>query len=82
MLWGGELLVRDGVAAGQVISAAWGQALGACVGLAYVWTPDGSVVSRDWVLAGGFEADVNGHREPVSVSLRPPFDPDGQKIRT
>src|SRR5206468_7463768 len=35
-LWGGELVLRDGVAVGQVISGAWGEALGAYVGLAYV----------------------------------------------
>ena len=41
MLWGGELVRRDGVAAGQVTSAAWGETLGAAVGLAYVRAPDG-----------------------------------------
>ena len=29
MLWGGELVLRDGVAVGQVTSAAWGETLGA-----------------------------------------------------
>ena len=29
---------------------------------------------------GAYEVDVNGSREPVSVSLRPPFDPKGEKI--
>ena len=37
MLWGGELLRRNGAAVGQVTSAAWSQTLGAAVGLAYVW---------------------------------------------
>ncbi len=49
MLWGGELVLRDGAASGQVMSAAWGETLGACVGLAYVWDPTGGVVDRDWV---------------------------------
>ena len=31
MLWGGELVLRDGVAVGQVRSAGWGETLGACV---------------------------------------------------
>ncbi len=81
MLWGGELVLRDGVPTGQVISAAWGETLGACVGLAYVWSSGGDPVSRDWVLEGGFEVDVNGTRHPVSVSFRPPYDPDGEKIK-
>jgi 4-methylaminobutanoate oxidase (formaldehyde-forming) len=81
MLWGGELVLRDGVAAGQVTSAAWGESLGACVGLAYVWGPDGSRIDRDWVRQGAYEVDVNGSREQATVSLRPLFDPDGKKIR-
>ena len=31
MIWGGELVLRDGVAVGQVTSGAWGETLGACV---------------------------------------------------
>ncbi len=33
MLWGGELIMRDGAVAGQVTSAAWGETTGSCVGL-------------------------------------------------
>jgi 4-methylaminobutanoate oxidase (formaldehyde-forming) len=81
MIWGGELVLRDGVAAGQVTSAAWGESLGACVGLAYLWGADGETIDRDWIGQGSYELDVNGSREPVVVSLRPPFDPEGEKIR-
>jgi heterotetrameric sarcosine oxidase gamma subunit len=81
MLWGGELVLRDGVPTGQVTSAAWGETLGACVGLAWVWDPSGEVISRDSVLRGGFEVDVNGTRHPVTVSFKPLFDPDGTKLR-
>ena len=54
-------MLRDGAASGQVMSAAWGESLGACVGLAYVWSSDGEVVDRDWVSQGGFEVDVAAH---------------------
>jgi heterotetrameric sarcosine oxidase gamma subunit len=81
MLWGGELVLRDGAASGQVMSAAWGETLGACVGLAYVWDPEGGVVTRDWVTGASYEVDVGGSRWPVTVSLRPPFDPDGDRIK-
>jgi heterotetrameric sarcosine oxidase gamma subunit len=81
MLWGGELVLRDGKPTGQVTSAAWGETLGACAGLAFVWSPTGDQVDRDFVLRGGFEVDVNGTRCPVTVSLRPPYDPDGERIK-
>ena len=81
MLWGGELVLRDGVPAGQVTSAAWAETLGACAGLAYVWDPAGAVVDRDWVRAGRYEVDVNGVRRPVKVSFRPLLDPEGERIK-
>ncbi len=81
MLWGGELVLRDGVPAGQVTSAAWGETVGACVGLAYLWSSDDSVVSREWIDSGAFEVDVGGSRHPVSVSLRPPYDPGNERVR-
>ena len=41
MMWGGELLLRDGEPVGQVTSAAWGETVGAAVGLAYLRDPAG-----------------------------------------
>ena len=41
MIWGGELVLRDGAAVGQVTSGAWGETVGGCVGLAYIRHPDG-----------------------------------------
>ncbi len=81
MLWGGELVRRDGRAVGQVTSAAWGETMGACVGLAYVARPDGQPVSRDWAGSGEYTVDVGGEVHPVEVGLRSVFDPDGSKIR-
>jgi glycine cleavage system aminomethyltransferase T len=81
MLWGGELVLRDGVAAGHVMSAAWGATVGAAVGLAYVWDPEGGVIGKDWLLAGSYEVDAGGSRTSASVSLRPLVDPDGLAVK-
>jgi glycine cleavage system aminomethyltransferase T/glycine/D-amino acid oxidase-like deaminating enzyme len=80
MLWGGELVLRDGVGVGQVTSAAWGATVGASVGLAYVADPDGPT-SREWVLDASYAVNVGGSVHPVSVGLRPPYDPDGLRVR-
>jgi glycine cleavage system aminomethyltransferase T/glycine/D-amino acid oxidase-like deaminating enzyme len=80
MLWGGELVLRDGRPVGQVTSAAWGETLGACVGLAYVADPDG-VTSRSFVEEGSYSVDVGGSVHPVRVGLRAPYDPDGARVR-
>ncbi len=80
MLWGGELVLRDGRPAGQVTSAAWGATVGAAVGLAYVADSAGTT-SADWVRAGSYEADVGGVLVPVRVGLRPPYDPENLRVR-
>jgi 4-methylaminobutanoate oxidase (formaldehyde-forming) len=81
MIWGGELVLRDGVAVGQVTSGAWGETLGACVALAYIRHPDGEVLSPDLVRAGEYQVNAGGRLYPAAVSLRPPFDPAGDRIR-
>lgn len=81
MLWGGELVLRDGAVAGQVTSAAWGETAGGCVGLAYVRAADDSVIDADWVKAGSYQVNVGGQLHPISVSLRPIYDPTSAKIR-
>ena len=80
MLWGGELVLRDGVPVGQVTSAAWGETVGGCVGLAHVADPGGTT-SRDWVTSGEYAVDVGGSVHPVAVTLRAPYDPEGGRVR-
>ncbi len=81
MLWGGELVLRGGVAAGQVTSAAWGETTGACVGLAYVWDPGGQPIDAAWIEDGAYEVNVGGEVLGVSVSLKPLYDPTNARIR-
>ena len=80
-MWGGELLLRDGVAAGLVTSAAWGATIGASVGMAYVRRADGGVVTPDYIKSGSYQVNVGGRVCAATVSLRPPFDPEGEKVR-
>jgi heterotetrameric sarcosine oxidase gamma subunit len=82
MMWGGELVLRDGKVAGQVVSAAWGETLGAAVGLAYLWTADASTVTLDWVRDGKYEVNVGGDLFPVAVSTKPLYDPANERIRS
>jgi glycine cleavage system aminomethyltransferase T/glycine/D-amino acid oxidase-like deaminating enzyme len=81
MMWGGELILRDGVAVGQVTSAAWGETLGASVGLGYLRHPAGEAVTADFIRSGAYQVDIGGTVGPVTVGLRPPFDPAGERVR-
>ncbi|MGL5910445.1 MAG: glycine cleavage T C-terminal barrel domain-containing protein, partial [Phycicoccus sp.] len=80
-LWGGELLRRAGAPVGQVTGAAHSATLGAPVGLAWVWEPDGGVVPRDVIRRDGWVVDVVGTGVPVRLSYRAPVDPDGVRLR-
>ena len=71
MLWGGELLLRDGLPAGQVTSAAWGATVGSCVGLAYHRVD--ARVTADLLSSGRYEVDVAGTLVPVRLSLTAPL---------
>lgn len=81
MMWGGELVLRDGRAVGQVTSAAFGATVGACVGLAYLWRPGGEVVSADWINEGGFSVDVGREVRGIRVGLRSPYDPTSDRVK-
>jgi 4-methylaminobutanoate oxidase (formaldehyde-forming) len=81
MLWGGELVLRDGVVAGQVTSAAWGESTGACVGLAYVRSADQALVDAQWVREGDYQVNVGGTLYPITVSLKAIYDPTNARIR-
>ena len=81
MAWGNELVLRDGLAVGQVTGAAWGEAVGGCVALAYVRNPDGSSVTTDHVRTGSYEVNVGGKLFSATPHLRPPYDPAGDQIK-
>jgi glycine cleavage system aminomethyltransferase T len=81
MIWGGELVLRNGITVGQVTSGAWGEAVRGCVGLAYIRHPDGDVLIRDMWRAGTYEVNVGGRLYPATVHLRPPYDPKGERVK-
>jgi len=81
MMWGGELVLRNGSAVGQVTSAAWGATVGSAVGLAYLRDPDGGPVDAAFLAAGDFEVNVGGVRTPATVGLKPPYDPSSLRVK-
>jgi heterotetrameric sarcosine oxidase gamma subunit len=82
MLWGGELVLRDGEPSGQVTSAAWSGTLEACVGLAYVWRRDREPVTAGHLGTGTYELNAGGDLHAASVGLRALFDPTNERIRS
>ena len=81
LLWGGETLLRDGRPVGDLSSAGYGHTIGASVGLGYVKRDDGQAVDAAWLAGGNVEVDLAGARLGAKLSLRPPYDPSGARIR-
>ena len=81
LLWGGETLLRDGRPVGDLTSAGYGHTIGASVGMGYVKRGDGHAIDAAWLGGGKVEVDLAGTRFAAKLSLRPPYDPSGDRIR-
>ena len=80
LLLGNEPIYRDGVCVGLTTSAAFGHTIGRSVALGYVENEDG--VDRSFIESGSYEIELATERHMVKVSLRPPYDPKGLRVRS
>ncbi len=76
----GEIIYRNGVPVGHIMSGGYGHTLGGSVGVGPVEN-NGEVVSVDYITSGTYEIDVAGVRYPTKASLRPMYDPGLLKVR-
>ncbi|HEX8781052.1 MAG TPA: glycine cleavage T C-terminal barrel domain-containing protein, partial [Nocardioides sp.] len=79
LMFGAEVVLRNGVAVGDVRSASYGWTLGGAVGIA--WVAAEGPVTKAWLDDGSWEVDVAGTRVPATVSLRPLYDPTSARVR-
>ncbi|MGA3158574.1 MAG: glycine cleavage T C-terminal barrel domain-containing protein, partial [Steroidobacteraceae bacterium] len=80
ILWGGELILRDGRPVGHLSSAAYGHSLGCAVGMGYVAREDGAA-DEAFISSGRYQIDIAGTLAEARIHLRAPFDPKGLRIR-
>jgi glycine cleavage system aminomethyltransferase T/glycine/D-amino acid oxidase-like deaminating enzyme len=76
-----EVVRRDGVEVGYVRSASYGFTLGGAVGLAMVSSPGGAPVDAAWLAGGEWSVQVGNAVHPARVSVRPLYDPAGERLR-
>lgn len=79
MLWGGELILRDGKPVGEVRSAAYGHTLGRSVALGLIENEAG--VDAAFLSGGHFEIDLAGVRHAATAHLRSPYDPKSERVK-
>jgi 4-methylaminobutanoate oxidase (formaldehyde-forming) len=80
LLYGGEPIYRDGALVGFLRSGGYGHTLGGAVGLGSIENERG--VTVDFVNGGTYEIAVAGVRYPANASLRPMYDPRGERVRS
>ena len=80
MMFHGEVVYRNGQALGYIRAASYGHTLGGAVGLAMI--KGAEPVNASYLESGSWEVEIAGARYPVTVSLRPMYDPDNQRIRS
>ena len=76
---GDEPILLNGEPVGQLTSAAFGHTLGRAVGMGYIRLHGNSV--SEMVEAGGFAIDIASKANSATASLKPPFDPDGERMK-
>jgi 4-methylaminobutanoate oxidase (formaldehyde-forming) len=78
-LWGRETILRDGQVVGWIASAGHGHTIGKEIGLGYVRRAEG--LDEAWLTAGRYELEVRARRVPATMTLRPLYDPKGERIK-
>ena len=79
LLYGEEPILMDGEPVGYLRSGAYGHTLGGAMGMGYVEDEDG--VTLDMISSSSFEIQVAGERYSASATLRPMYDPKGERVR-
>ncbi len=78
LLFHNEALVRDGRIVSIITSGNYGHYLGGAVGMGYV--PCRGESDED-ILASNYEIEIAGERFPAHASLKPMYDPKGERTR-
>ena len=80
LLYHNEPIWRDGRIVGRITSGMFGHTLGRPIGMGYV-SNEAAAVTDAWLNAGRYELEVAGERVAAQASLRPFYDPGGQRTR-
>jgi 4-methylaminobutanoate oxidase (formaldehyde-forming) len=79
LLYHSEPIIANGAIVGYLTSGGFGHSLGAAIGLGYV--PCRECDSAERLLAHRFEIEVAGRAVPALASLKPMYDPSGDRVR-
>jgi 4-methylaminobutanoate oxidase (formaldehyde-forming) len=78
VLWGSELIHRNGKPVGYTSSGSYGHTVGGAIAMGYVNEADGA--TTEFIQSGRYAINVNGVLHPAAAHLRAPYDPDRKRI--
>ncbi len=81
LLYHNEPIWRDGVLVGKISSGMFGHTLGVALGLGYLERAGDEPITAEWIGSGRYEIEVAAERVPARVSLRPFYDPAGERVK-
>jgi 4-methylaminobutanoate oxidase (formaldehyde-forming) len=81
LLYGNEIIYRDGKIVGYLQTGAYGFTLGGAMGMGFV-EGDKDGATTDYINSGSYEIDIAGQRFPAKASLIPMYDPKGIRVRS
>jgi heterotetrameric sarcosine oxidase gamma subunit len=80
LLYGDEVIYRDGKIVGYLQTGAYGFTLGGAIGMGFVHhEADASI---EFINSGTYEIDIAGDLYPARASLRPLYDPLNTRVRS
>lgn len=80
LLYGNEIIYRDGVIVGYLQTGAYGFTLGGAIGMGFVENEEGA--TPEFINSGKYEIDIAGVRYPAKASLKPMYDPEGTRVNS
>jgi 4-methylaminobutanoate oxidase (formaldehyde-forming) len=80
LLYGNEVVYRDGLMVGHLQTGGYGYTLGGAMGMGFVHHEEDA--SIEYINSGSYEIDIAGERHPARASLRPLYDPKNERVRS
>ncbi|MCG8618856.1 MAG: FAD-dependent oxidoreductase, partial [Desulfobacterales bacterium] len=79
LIYHDEPIYRNGELVSENTHGAYGYLVGGSVGMCYLKNEEG--ITNEWIKDGKYEIGVNGKNYPITIHLRAPHDPKGERAK-
>ena len=79
LIYHDEPIYRNGELISENTHGAYSHLFGCAIGMCYLKHPDG--ISDEWIMEGKYEINVEGKLFPIKIHLKPPYDPETERVK-